>query len=59
MMVVVPAGELGDLEDLEVVEVKEEVKSRGGHQCSLDPNFFPTARKRRPEEERWHSSSRR
>ena len=56
MMVVVLAGELGDLE---VLEGKEEVQIKGGHQCTLDPNFFPTARKRRLEEERWHSSSRR
>ena len=44
MMVVVLAGELGELD---VLEVKEEVHIRGGHQCSLDPNFFLTARKRR------------
>ena len=49
MMVVVLAGELGDLG---VLEVKEEGQIRGGHQCSLDLNFFPTARKRKLEEER-------
>ena len=56
MMVVVLAGELGDLG---VLEVKEEVEIRGGHQCSLDLNFFLTARKCRLDEERWHFFSRR
>ena len=55
-MVVFLAGELGELG---VLEVKEEVHIKGGHRCSLDPNLFLTARKRRLEEERWHSSSRR
>ena len=48
-MVVVLAGELGELG---VLEVKEEVEIRGGHRCSLDPNSFLMARKRRLEEER-------
>ena len=56
MMVVVLAVELGGLE---VLEVKEEVQIRGGHRCSLDPNSFLMARKRKLEEERWHLSSRR
>ena len=55
MIVVVLARELGELG---VVEVKEEVPIRGGHRCSLDPNFFLTARKRRLEAERWPLSSR-
>ena len=59
MMVVVLAGELGYLEDLQVLEVKEEGQIRRGQQCSLNPNFFLTARKRRLEEERWHSFLRR
>ena len=56
MMVVVLAGELGELG---VLEVKEEVQIKGGHRRSLDPNFFPTTRNRKLEEERWHSFSRR
>ena len=55
-MVVVQVRELGDLG---VLEVREEAQIKGGHQCSLDPNFFPTARKRKHEEEQWHLSSRR
>ena len=42
----VVAGELG------VLEVKVEVQIKGGHLCSLDPNSFLMARKRRLEEER-------
>ena len=53
---IVQVGELGGLG---VLEVREGVQTRGGHQCSLDQNFFPTARKHKHEEERWHSSSRR
>ena len=56
MMVAVQVGELGDLGEL---EAKEGVQIKGGHQVSLVPNFFPTKRKLRPEEERLHSSSRR
>ena len=51
MMVVVLAGELGELG---VLEVKMEAQMRGGHQCNLDPNSFLMARKHRLEEERWH-----
>ena len=56
MLVLALAGELGELG---VLEVKAEVQIRGGHICSLDPNSFLMAKKRRLEEERWHLSSRR
>ena len=48
-----------ELGELGVLEVQVEALIRGGHQCSLDPNFSLTARKRRLEEERWHFFSRR
>ena len=56
MMVAVQEGELGDRGEL---EAKEGVQIREGHQFSLVPDFSPTERKFRPEEERLHSSSRR
>ena len=53
MLVVALVGVLG------VLEVKEEVQITRGHRCSLDPNSFLMARRRRLEEELWHLSLRR
>ena len=53
MLVVALVGELG------LLEVQVEVQIRGGHRCSLDPNSFLMARRRKLKEELWHLSLRR
>ena len=50
---------VGELEELGELEVQVEVQIRGSHQCSLDPNSFLMARRRRLKEELWHLSLRR
>ena len=50
---------VGELREQGVPEVQVEVQIREGHRCSLDPNSFLMARRRRLEEELWHFSSRR